>query len=436
MTAKERQATLRIFCPNNTAAERSNLLTDWRFWGRGKQQAPHGEWSVWIVLAGRGFGKTRTGAEWFTRRMMRGRYGAGAVVGATAADVRDIQVEGESGLLNVGPPAWRPKYEPSKRRLTWPNGAVASTFSGDEPDTLRGPNRGTAWVDELAKYRYAQETWDNLEMVLRTGAAPQVCITTTPRPTPLIRSLLVDPDAVVTKGSTAENKGNLSPTFLTRIYRRYEGTRLGRQELEAEILDDAPGSLWKRAQLDALKVRAWPELTRIVVGIDPQGKKSERELAAAQEDLAASRRATGIVVCGRGVDGRAYVLDDLTIDGLPAEWAGRAVNGYYKWDADRLVAEINHGGDMVRYTIGTVDASVPIRLVTASRGKYIRAEPVAMLYEQGRVSHVGSFPALEDQMTSFTADGLIGGGSPNNLDALVWSLTDLMLSGEYTADAW
>jgi phage terminase large subunit-like protein len=398
MTEKERRACLRIFCPNDTAAERANLLTDWRFWGRGKQQSPFGAWAVWLVLAGRGFGKTRTGAEWFTWRMMRGRYGSGAVVGATAADVRDIQVEGESGLLNIGNPAWRPKYEPSKRRLTWPNGAVASTFSGDEPDTLRGPNRGTAWVDELAKYRYAQETWDNLEMIMRTGDDPQTVITTTPRPTPLIRSLLDDPDVTITKGSTAENRGNLAPAFLTRIYRRYEGTRLGRQELEAEILDDAPGSLWKRAQLDAIRVRVWPELTRIVVGIDPQGKKSERELAAAQEDLAASRRATGIVIAGRGADGRAYVLDDLTIDGLPAEWANRAVNGYYKWQADRLVAEINHGGDMVRHTIATVDSEVPIRLVTASRGKYVRAEPVAMLYYHVKVRNLCSFAGLDHNM--------------------------------------
>lgn len=436
MGEREQLRLLRHLCPNDTAAERTSVLTDWRFWGRGKQQEPAGEWSIWLVLAGRGFGKTRTGAEWFTRRMMTGRYGSGAVVGATAADVRDIQVEGESGLLNIGNRSWRPKYEPSKRRLTWPNGAVASTFSGDEPDTLRGPNRGTAWVDELAKYRYAQETWDNLEMILRTGSQPRVCITTTPRPTPLIRSLLGDPDAIVTKGSTNENRHNLAESFIRRIYRRYEGTRLGRQELEAELLDDAPGSLWKRTQLEAIRVRRYPELTRVIIGIDPQGKKSERELAAIAEDLSGSRRATGIVVAGRGVDGLCYVLDDLTIDGLPAEWATRATTAYHRWEADRLVAEINHGGDMVRHTISTTDDTVPVRLVTASRGKYIRAEPVSMLYEQGKVRHVGSFAALEDQMCSMTPDGLIGGGSPNNLDAMVWAITDLMLSTEYTSDAW
>jgi phage terminase large subunit-like protein len=368
--------------------------------------------------------------------MMSGRYGSGAIVGSTAADVRDIQVEGESGLLNVGNPALRPKYEPSKRRLTWPNGAVASTFSGDEPDTLRGPNRGTAWVDELAKYRYAQETWDNLEMVLRTGSDPRVCITTTPRPTPLIRMLMKDPDTVITRGSTDENRGNLAPAFVERIYRRYEGTRLGRQELEAELLDDAPGSLWKRVQLDALRVRRWPELQRIVVGVDPQGKKSERELSAIQEMGGEGQHATGIVVVGRAVDGHLYVLDDRTINGLPPEWALAAVNAYRRWEADRLVVEINHGGDMVTHTIGTVDATVPMRKVTASRGKWVRAEPVAMLYEQGRVHHVGSFAELEDEQCSFTPDGLVGGGSPNRVDALVWAITDLALSGEYTADAW
>lgn len=436
MTEKERLALLEMLCPNNTAAERAAVLSDWRFWGRGKQMAPPGNWGIWIVLAGRGFGKTRTGAEWFTRRMMSGRYGAGAVVGATAADVRDIQVEGESGLLHIGNPAWRPKYEPSKRRLTWPNGAYASTFSGDEPDTLRGPNRGTAWVDELAKYRYGQETWDNLELVLRTGAQPRVCITTTPRPTPLIRSLLKDPDVAITKGSTAENRNNLAEAFITRIYRRYEGTRLGRQELEAEILDDAPGALWKRDQLEKLRVRTWPELQRIVIGVDPQGKKSERELAAIQESMAESAHATGISVAARGVDGHYYVLDDLTIDGLPAEWSNRATVAYHRWEADRLVAEINHGGDMVRHTIGTADPTVPVRVVTASRGKYIRAEPIAMLYEQGKVHHVGSFATLEDQMCNMTPDGLVGGGSPNNLDAMVWALTDLALSGEWSTDAW
>jgi phage terminase large subunit-like protein len=436
MSEKQQLRLLRSLCPNDTAAERSALRHDWRFWGRGKQQEPPGTWTIWLVLAGRGFGKTRTGAEWFTRRMMSGRYGSGAIVGSTAADVRDIQVEGESGLLNVGNPALRPKYEPSKRRLTWPNGAVASTFSGDEPDTLRGPNRGTAWVDELAKYRYAQETWDNLEMVLRTGSDPRVCITTTPRPTPLIRMLMKDPDTVITRGSTDENRGNLAPAFVERIYRRYEGTRLGRQELEAELLDDAPGSLWKRVQLDALRVRRWPELQRIVVGVDPQGKKSERELSAIQEMGGEGQHATGIVVVGRAVDGHLYVLDDRTINGLPPEWALAAVNAYRRWEADRLVVEINHGGDMVTHTIGTVDATVPMRKVTASRGKWVRAEPVAMLYEQGRVHHVGSFAELEDEQCSFTPDGLVGGGSPNRVDALVWAITDLALSGEYTADAW
>lgn len=436
MTQKEQLALLRMLCPNDTNAERQAVLHDWRFWGRGKQQAPVGDWAIWMVLAGRGFGKTRTGAEWFTRRMMNGTYGAGAVVGSTAADVRDIQVEGESGLLHVGPPSWRPKYEPSKRRLTWPNGAAATTFSGDEPDTLRGPNRGTAWVDELAKFRYGQESWDNLELIMRTGKKPQTVITTTPRPTPLIRSLMKDQDTVVTRGGTAENKGNLAPTFIERIYRKYEGTRLGRQELEAEILEDAPGSLWKRLQLEKCRVRSWPELERITVGVDPQGKKGERELANLQESLEDTHRATGIVVAGRGVDGRAYILEDATIDGLPAEWAAQVVACFRRWEADIVVVEINHGGDMVRHTLATADPTLPIRVVTASRGKYIRAEPVAMLYEQEKVKHVGTFPYLEDEQCSFTPDGLIGGGSPNRVDATVWALTDLMLSGEFGTGAW
>lgn len=382
------------------------LEYDWHgFWSRPSQRTPSGRWSVWLILAGRGFGKSRTGAEqvllWSQQPDARI-----ALIAETAADARDVMIEGESGILACAPPWHTPVYEPSKRRLSWPNGALATTYSGDSPDQLRGPQHHFAWCDELAKFQYAQETWDNLELGLRLGDDPRVVVTTTPRPIPVLRQLLADPGTVVTRGNTYENAVNLAPSFKQRILARYEGTRLGRQEIYAELLDDAPGALWSRDILDRCRVHSLPALKRIMVGVDPGHD-------------------AGIVVAGLGEDGHGYVLEDLSISGAPLTWAQQAVAGYHRHHANRLVVERNHGGEMVETTITTVDPTVAVQTVWASQGKYARAEPVSALYEQWKVHHVGLFAALEDQLCTWVpGEGL---PSPDRLDALVWTLTALML---------
>ena len=332
-----------------------------------------------------------------------------ALVGETAADCRDVLIEGESGLLACSPPWNMPLYQPTKRRVTWPNGTIATTYSGDAPEQLRGPQHHFAWCDEVAKWRYAQEAWDNLELGLRLGTDPQVVATTTPRPIPLLRQLLSDPGTVVTRGSTYENTVNLAATFKERILSRYEGTRLGRQELYAELLEDTPGALWTRVLLEQTRVRSLPPLRRIAIGVDP-GQEA------------------GIVVAALGDDGHAYVLEDLSISGSPATWANQAIAAYHKYKANLIVAERNHGGAMVEQTLATQDATVAVQVVWASQGKYARAEPVSALYEKGRVHHVGLFAALGDELCNWVpGEGL---PSPNRLDALVWALTELLLQGD------
>jgi phage terminase large subunit-like protein len=392
------------------------LRYDWAYRARPEQLPPPGDWRVWLLLAGRGFGKTRTGAETVRTRVASGLARRIALVGPTAADVRDVMVEGESGLLAIAPPWDRPVYEPSKRRLTWPSGAVATLFSADEPERLRGPQHDLAWCDELAAWRYAA-AWDMLMFGLRLGADPRAVVTTTPRPTKLIRELLADPKVVVTRGRTAENRANLAPAFLSQVVRRYEGTRLGRQELDGELLEDMPGALWQRGLIEAARVRAPSDLARVVVAIDPAASSGE----GADE--------TGIVVVGRNMAGHAYVLADISGRYAPAEWARAAVAACATHRADRIVAETNNGGEMVEATLRMVDANVPYGAVRASRGKIARAEPVAALYEQGRVHHVGAFAALEDQMCSFTSDfdRAVAGYSPDRVDALVWGLTELLV---------
>lgn len=392
------------------------ILHDWRFWARPAQAPPDGEWRVWLLLAGRGFGKTRTGAEFVRARVKAGTARRIAFVAPTAADARDVMVEGESGILAISPGRERPLYEPSKRRLTWSGGAIATVFSADEPERLRGPQHDLAWCDELAAWRYP-EAWDMLMFGLRLGEDPRAVVTTTPRPTRLIRSLIADPKVRVTRGRTADNRANLAPAFLDQIVRRYEGTRLGRQELDAELLDDMPGALWQRGVVEAARVGAAPELSRIVVAIDP---------AAASNDGADE---TGIVVAGRDASGHGFVLADASGRYAPAEWARTAITAYRAHHADRIVAEINNGGEMVEATLRTIDPDVPFAAVRAARGKSARAEPVAALYEQGRVHHVGAFPALEDQMCAFTSDfdRAAAGYSPDRVDALVWALTELMV---------
>jgi len=358
---------------------------------RDEQKPPPGDWRVWLLLAGRGFGKTRTGAELVRQRIAAHRARHVALVAPTAADARDVMVEGESGLLAIAPPWNRPEYEPSKRRLTWPNGAIATTYSADEPERLRGPQHDFAWCDELAAWRYP-EAWDMLMFGLRLGDDPRAVVTTTPRPTKLIKALLADPKVIVTRGTTYENKRNLPPAFLEQIVRRYEGTRLGRQELQAEILEDVPGALWGHGMIDAARVASVPELTRIVVAIDPAAGSGEHS------------DETGIVVAGKDAAGHGYVLADISGRYAPTEWARAAIKAYRAHDADRVVAEVNNGGEMVEATIRVVDPNVAFTAVRAARGKVARAEPVAALYEQGRVHHLGAFAQLEDQMCGFAHD--------------------------------
>jgi phage terminase large subunit-like protein len=391
------------------------LQWNWRgFWARPKQLAPVGAWTVWLILAGRGFGKTKTGAEWVVERVEQGARRI-ALVAETAADARDVMVEGESGVLACSPPWNRARYEPSKRRVTWANGAVATTFSADAPDQIRGPEHDTAWADEIAKWRY-QEAWDNLQFGLRIGADPRVVATTTPKPTDLIRALVKDADCVVTRGATNENRANLSPKFLRAVHKKYAGTRLGRQELEAELLDDAPGALWKRTQIDHFRVSKAPHLVRVVVAIDPS--------VSADSETAE----TGIVVAGLGDDGHGYLLADGTVkQPTPEQWGTAAVALYNTHEADRIVGEVNNGGDLVESNVRSIDKNVPFSQVRASRGKAVRAEPVASFGEQGRIHHVGSFGDLEDELCQWHPGSA---KSPNRLDAYVWAFTELML-GEH-----
>lgn len=380
---------------------------------------PSGNWRTWLLLAGRGFGKTRTGAEWIRQQVESGTYGRIALVSPTAADARDVLVEGESGILAISPPWFKPIYEPSKRRLTWPNGAIATTYSADEPDRLRGPQHDGAWADELCAWRHADDAWNMLMLGLRLGKDPRVAVTTTPKPTKLIKELMVAPTTYITRGSTYDNAANLAPAFIQQIVSKYEGTRLGRQELYAEILDDVPGALWTSSMIENLRVKQAPELVRIVVAIDPAVSADE------------GSNETGIIAAGRGVDGRGYVLKDLSCILSPDGWARRAVNAYHDLKADRIIAEVNNGGDLVEATIRTVDRRVAYRKVHASRGKRTRAEPIAAMYEQGKIHHVGVFPELENQMCIYVPDNY--DGSPDRMDALVWAFTELFYAPEQTA---
>jgi len=368
---------------------------------------------TWLILAGRGWGKTRTGAEAIRRAVFELGYQRIALVAATAADTRDVMVEGESGLLNIGSPDERPLYESSKRRLTWPNGAIATLYSAEESDRLRGPQHDFAWCDEIATWKNP-DTWDMLLFGLRLGDDPRVVVTTTPRPTKIVKELLADSTCVVTRGTTYENRDNLAPTFYSKIVRRYEGTRLGRQELLAEVLTDTPGALWTYELLDACRVHELPDLVRVVVAIDPAVTANEES------------DETGIIAAGIGSDGHGYVFGDESDIYAPVEWARAAIKLYREHFADLIVAEVNNGGDMVGFTVATVDPHANFKAVRASRGKYTRAEPIAALYEQGFIHHVGDLAKLEDQLCTWVP----GADSPDRLDVAVWALTELFLEGE------
>lgn len=412
----EREAYLARLGPSVVA----NLAYCWAFWARPNQIAPEGVWSTWLILAGRGFGKTRTGAEWVIE-LARDFPGCRiALVAETAADARKVMIEGESGILARSSPDFTPDYAPTNRQLTWPNGSVAITYNATEPDQLRGPQHHFAWCDELAKWRYAQEMWDQLQFGLRLGDHPKTLVTTTPRPIPLIKRLVGDPRVRTVRGSTLQNRANMPDSFVQEITDKYAGTRLGRQEIDGEILDDIPGALWSRATLDDCRLQECPpDLEKVIVAVDP----------ATSSDEGADEH--GIVVVGLARDedgyGRGYVLEDASCRGSPEDWARVAVRMYRKHQADKIVAEKNQGGEMVSSVLRAVDRSVPVKLVHASRGKVVRAEPISALYEQGRVHHVGRFDILEDQMCLFSVDNLRSAtmGSPDRVDALVWGLTEI-----------
>jgi predicted phage terminase large subunit-like protein len=400
-----------------TTEEKAALLYRWESWRRPQQAPPTGDWTGWLIDAGRGWGKTRTGAEtvrhWVEKEGVK-RIG---IVSETAADNRDIVVEGESGLMNICPPWSMPTYEPSKRRLTWPNGAIATFYDATEPKQLRGPQHEKIWFDELAKYRYAEQVFDMAMFGLRLGAKPQWIATTTPLPTPFFKALLKRPDVVITKGKTIENLANLSPTFRKTVVERYKGTRLGRQELDAELIDDVIGALWSRRTIEDCRVSVIPTLKRVVVGVDPAttSRKTSNE--------------HGIITVGIGTDNHGYVLDDVSDIMTPDQMARRAVGCYTRHKADAIVVETNNGGDFIPSLIKTINPNANVIDVRAARGKVVRAEPISALYDQGRVHHVGTFPALEDQMTQFTREVAASRDaettSPDRVDALVWALTDL-----------
>lgn len=323
-------------------------------------------------------------------------------------------------IIAIHPPEEAPAVRYRPVRLVWPNGALALGYNGTEPDQLRGPEFDTAWVDELAKYRYARETWDMLQFTMRSGDDPRVFVTTTPRPIPVLREIIADKTTVITRGSTFDNAENLPSQFLDKLKTRYEGTRLGRQELNAELLDDVPGALWTRDMIDAARKDVkLPEMQRIVVSIDPSGTAGDQD----------DGDSIGIIVAGKGVDGHGYILADRTCKLSPDGWGRRAVAAYHEFKADRIIAERNYGGAMVEHVIKTVDRTVPYQEVVASRGKVVRAEPVAALYEQGKVKHTADLELLEDQMCAMTGDGFLGDGSPDRVDAAVWALTELLVSG-------
>ena len=451
-TARERNA----FFSSLSEKEQQDFLYRWNFWARPGQMPPDGDWSVWLIMAGRGFGKTRAGAEW-VRGIAEGDGSARfALVGANYAETRTVMVEGESGLLSIAPPKRRPVWEPSLKRLTWENGAQAHLYSAAEPEGLRGPQHSHGWCDEIAKWinyaGQAEAAWDNLKMGLRVGFRPRLVATTTPRPVALVRALVNGDRVAITTGRTLDNDLHLPVAFLTAMAADYGGTRLGRQELDGELIEDVEGALWTRAMIEGCRVGvirhaelvsasrasglANPDghkgafrgsgsriksgmtdvMSRIVIGVDPPASKTGD--------------ACGIIVAGLGADGKAYVLADCSVEkASPETWARKVADAADRFDADRVIAEANQGGAMVKSVLHAAKISLPVKLVHASRGKVARAEPVAALYENGRVHHVGAFPQLEDEMCGL----LIGGGyegpgrSPDRADALVWALTELML---------
>ena len=409
-----------------TEVEAEQLLYDWRLSARPAQLIPgspdaeiaRDDWRYWLVQAGRGFGKTRTGSE-TTRAWAEDPKARILMVASVAADVREVMIEGPSGLMSCYPPGARPEYNPSRHLVTFPSGAIGITRSADEPERLRGPQFTKFWADELCAWRFAQEAWDQIMFGFRLPTPDlRGIITTTPKPIPVIKKLIAHPGTVVTRGSSYDNRANLSASFFEDVIAPYEGTRLGRQEIHAELLEDTPGALWTRRLIDATRILArdirWDLLVRIVVAVDPAVTSGEHSAE------------TGIVVAALAQSGHVVIIDDLSVRGTPLEWAKVAVAAYYSRGADRIVGEVNNGGDLVEGNIRGVAPDVAFRAVRASRGKMVRAEPVAALYEQGRVHHAGNLGTLEDQMCTWVP----GDKSPDRMDALVWAVTELVIQPE------
>jgi phage terminase large subunit-like protein len=393
----------------------------WRFWGRTGQRQPEGDWRTWMIMAGRGFGKTRAGAEWVHECAMTGDHNMRiAIVAATPDEARRVMVEGESGLLSVGLFEEQPTWEPSLMRLIWRSGAQAALYGASSPEALRGPQHHFAWCDEFAKWPYAQATWDNLQLGLRLGDAPRALITTTPRPTRAVKALTADRSTLVTNGSTFENL-NLPKAYTEAVTSMYAGRQIGRQELDGELIEEFEGALWTRDMIEACRISPMPigkgdAFRRVVIGVDPP--------ASAGGD------ACGIVVVGLDADGVGHVIADASVSGkLPEGWAAIVADAAAVYGADRVVAEANNGGAMVESVLRAADSGLPVKLVHASHGKVARAEPVMVLYKAGRVKHVGAFPELEDELCGMISGGSYEGPgrSPDRADALVWAMTELML---------
>ena len=400
-----------------------DIACHWPSQARPNQLAPtdRKKWFIINWMAGRGWGKTRTGAEWVREEVSSGRRGRWAFVSKDPADARDVMLDGESGIMAVSPKAERPHYSPSKKRLTWPNGATGTVYSAEDPEGLRGPQHDGAWADELASWRYPDDTWDNLLFGMRItgprGDSPQIGITATPRPLKLVQDIVAREDCITIRGTSYDNLDNLDERFLKTVLQKYEGTTLGRQEIHAEIITQVAAALWKRETIEHYRVDKAPDLVRVLVGVDPQ--------AATGQQRRQFERETGIVVAGLGADGRVYVGPDRSMSGLPSAWADGVIAAYHDSSADRVIAEGNQGHDMVADVIKLRDPNVPVKVIVARRGKYARAEPVAALYEQGRISHVGVLAKLEDQMCTWSNTS--NEPSPDRLDAMVWVVSELVL---------
>jgi len=399
---------------NLTDKEAEELLYDWRVWARPKQLPPPGKWLTWMILTGRSWGKTRTAAEWIIDNA-RKKAKHIALIGQTVADVRDTMIKiGISSIQKISHPSFMPEYTPSIRTLAWPNGTIATTYSGDKPDQVRGPSHDIVWIDELAKFQYPQAIWDNLMFGLRESEDMRILITTTPRPIKTIKDIIAMEGTVTVRGSTYENKDNLPKKYFEQVIAPYVGTRLGQQEIEGKILDDNPNALWTREMIENSRVNKHPNLIRVVIGVDPEASDTKTSAE------------TGIIAAGLDSNGHGYILGDDTVKGKPDRWGNAVITSYYKYRGDRIIGEVNNGGDMIEYVIKTIDENVSYKSVRATKGKYIRAEPVSALYEQGRIHHVGNFIDLEDQLCEWEP----GGKSPDRLDAEVWAITELMLAGE------